>query len=109
MRDTFYLNLSTAENLGIGLFKYALYPAQRFIITNATLANILEYPSKIALKKERLEDFFVNEDERGTFFAILRREGRVRFFEARFRTKKGNKRWVAITASALMEIGRAHV
>jgi len=103
MRDTFYLNLSTAENLGIGLFKYALYPEKRFIITNSTLANILEYPSKHALKKEQFEDFFIDEDERGKFFAILRHENGVRFFEAQFKTKKGNKRWVAITASALVD------
>ena len=103
MRHTFYLNLSTAENLGIGLFKYALHPEKRFLIINSTLASILEYPSKKELKTKQLEDFFLNEEERDRFFAFLRHDGGARFFEACFKTRKGNKLWVAITASAVMD------
>jgi hypothetical protein len=57
MKDTFYLNISTADHLGIGLFKYELLPQERFIIVNSTLAQMLGCSHKSELKKERLGSF----------------------------------------------------
>ncbi|UCC94891.1 MAG: PAS domain S-box protein [Candidatus Omnitrophota bacterium] len=102
MKDAFYLNISTTDSLGIGLFKYALLPSERFIITNSALAQMLGYESKRELKKEKLSSFFIHDEARFTFFKILRRDGKVKFFETIFRDKKGKPFWVAITASLVV-------
>lgn len=99
MKDTFYLNISTADHLGIGLFKYSLFPCERFIIVNSALAQMLGYPSKTELKKEKLGKFFVNAVDRDEFYRIIKREGNAKFFETVLENKKGKNFWVAITAS----------
>jgi len=99
MNDTFYLNISTTENLGIGLFKYQTTPPERFIITNSALAQMLGYISKIDLKRVRLNDLFLRPNEKEKFLKLLKDEGRVKFFEAVFKSKEGRPVWVAITAS----------
>jgi PAS domain S-box-containing protein/putative nucleotidyltransferase with HDIG domain len=99
MRNRFDLNISTADHLGIGLFKYLLSPQKRFIITNSALPLILGYPSKAELKEKRLDDLFFNPKDRQEFFGLLKKQGRVKFFECTFRDKTGAARWVAITAS----------
>ncbi|MDP2922123.1 MAG: PAS domain S-box protein [Candidatus Omnitrophota bacterium] len=99
MKDTFYLNISTADHLGIGLFKYELLPYERFLIVNSTLAHMLGYPSKIELKKERLSSFFVNFKDRDEFYRLIKREGKAKFFETIFKDKSDKSFWVAISAS----------
>ncbi|MFH1577767.1 MAG: HD domain-containing phosphohydrolase [Candidatus Omnitrophota bacterium] len=99
MKDSFYLNISTTDNLGIGLFKYSLSPARKFIIVNSALAKILGYSSKRELKAESLNSLFLNLNDKERFFQILKQEGKVKFFESIFKRKNGKPQWVAITAS----------
>lgn len=101
MKNAFYLNFSTADHLGIGLFKYSLYPQEKFIIMNSTLPQMLGYASRTEFRKNRLGDLFLNHTDKEEFFQILRREGKVRFFESVFKDKDGNPLWVAITASKI--------
>lgn len=102
MKDTFYLNISTADELGIGLFKYSLVPEEKFIIINYTLARLLGYSSKRELKKERFDSLFCYPRDKEEFFKILKRDGRVKFFEATFKDNSGKAIWVAITASKII-------
>lgn len=102
MKDTFYLNISTADHLGIGLFKYALMPFEKFLIVNSTLADMLGYPSKLELKKEKLGNFFISLKDRDTFYRAIKREGKAKFFEAIFKDKNNKNFWVAITASLVV-------
>jgi len=102
MSNAFYLNISTAENLGIGLFKYQLTLPQRFIITNSALAQMLGYVSKIDFKRVKLEDLFSRPYEKEKFLQLLKDEGKVKFFEAVFKSKDGKPVWVAITASRVL-------
>ncbi|MDD5584721.1 MAG: PAS domain S-box protein [Candidatus Omnitrophica bacterium] len=102
MKDTFYLNISTADALGIGLFKYSLFPQEKFIITNSTLAHILGYQSKNELKKEKWDSLFLNPQDKDVFLQTLRKEGKVKFFETLFKTKENKSIWVAITASKVL-------
>ncbi len=101
MKDTFYLNISTADSLGIGLFKFALTPQERFLIVNSAFSHMLGFSSKIELKKEKLADLFSNLNERDEFFRNIRRAGRVNFFETLFKLKNGGNLWVAITCSLI--------
>jgi len=102
MKNTFYLNISSADNLGIGLFKYAFLPHERFIIVNSALSKILGVTSGGELKKVRLENFFANYSERDEFFRHVRMNGKVNFFEAVFKTLTGDNIWVAITCSLVI-------
>ncbi|MBU1121471.1 MAG: HD domain-containing phosphohydrolase [Candidatus Omnitrophota bacterium] len=102
MKNTFYLNISTADDLGIGLFKYSLYPCEKFLITNYSLAQILGYPSKRDIKKVKLNDLFLNFEDKQSFLKILRRDGKVKFFETLFKSKDSNPIWVAVTASRII-------
>jgi PAS domain S-box-containing protein len=106
MKDTFYLNISSADNLGIGLFKYALTPEEKFIITNSTLAQMLGYASKAEFKKLKLDKFFYNSKDKEEFLRILRKDSKVKFFETIFKDRKGKIIWVALTASRVISQGK---
>lgn len=102
MKEKFYLNISTADNLGIGLFKYSLIPEEKFIITNSTFVQMLAYSSKSELEKDRLDNLFLNFKDKDDFFRILRKDNKVKFFETIFKDKMGQTIWVAITASRVV-------
>lgn len=99
MKNTFYLNISSVDNLGIGLFKYAFLPHERFIIVNSALSKMLGLVSARESKKVKLANFFANFSERDEFFRRVRMDGKVNFFEAVFKTLSGKNLWVAITCS----------
>jgi PAS domain S-box-containing protein len=103
MKDTFYINLSTADHLGIGLFKYALVPEEKFLFANSTLAQMLAYFSKKELKSDKLADLFFDPKNKEEFLSILKRDGNIKFFETIFKDKTGKKIWVAITASRVID------
>jgi len=103
MKDTFYINLATADHLGIGLFKYVLRPEEKFLFTNSTLAQMLAYFSKKELKADKLSDLFFDPQAKENFLAILKRDGNIKFFETLFKDKTGKKIWVAITASGVID------
>jgi PAS domain S-box-containing protein len=103
MKDTFYINLTTADHLGIGLFKYALGPEEKFLFTNSTLAQMLAYFSKKELKVDKLSDLFFNPKDKEEFLGILKRDGNIKFFETLFKDKTGKQIWVAITASRVVD------
>ncbi|MDD5618560.1 MAG: PAS domain-containing protein [Candidatus Omnitrophica bacterium] len=102
MNKTFHLNISTCDNLGIGLFKYALSPEEKFITANSTLVNMLGCPSKEEFKNIKLDNLFVNPKEKDNFFDILRKNKKINFFETVFKNKKREYIWVAITASCVV-------
>lgn len=102
MKDTFSLNISTADNLGIGLFKYKLAPEEKFIIVNYALPKMLNFSSKMELKNERFSDLFLNPRDAESFFKTLHTDGKVNFFEAVFKDRDGKGIWVAITASRVI-------
>lgn len=103
MNNNFDFNISTADNLGIGLFKYSLLPEEKFIIINSTFAKILDYSSKDELEKEKLDRLFFNSADKEEFFKTLKKEGKVKFFETTFINKNGETQWVAITASQISQ------
>ncbi|MBD3245558.1 MAG: PAS domain S-box protein [Candidatus Omnitrophica bacterium] len=102
MKNTFYLNISTADSLGIGLFKYSISPQERFIITNYALVKLLGFKYKKELHQTQLGQYFLSPEEKERFFRVLRQEGRVRFFETQFRNTQGKHVWVAVTASLVI-------
>lgn len=99
MKKSFCLNISTADNLRMGLFKYSLFPAEGFIIANSTLVHMLGYNSKKELQKEGLDNLFFRPEDKEEFFKILRRDGKVEFFETLFKDKRGGSLWVAVNTS----------
>lgn len=103
MKDTFYLNLTTADHLGIGLFKYALLPKEKFIICNSSLPKILEFPSKNEFKKSKLGELFVSVDDRERFFNLLRKQNEIKLFETIFRKNSGKTIWVSISACKVVQ------
>jgi len=98
MKDTFYLNLTTADHLGIGLFKYSLFPKDRFIITNSSLPKMLEYTSKSDFKKIKFSELFHDFDAHDKFFSLLRKNNEIKLFEARLNKSGGSLVWVSISA-----------
>jgi len=103
MKNTFSLNISTTNQLGIGIFKYSLSPEEKFISSNSTLAHMLGYSSRREFKREKLGNLFLKSKDKNEFFKILKKEARVKFFETSFRKKRGKSLWVAITASLLVD------
>ncbi|MBU0548898.1 MAG: PAS domain S-box protein [Candidatus Omnitrophica bacterium] len=99
MKNNFYLDIATANNLGIGLFKYSLLPEEKFFLVNSTFSDILGYPSVEDLENEKLGNLFYKASDKEAFFAALKKEGKIKFFETSFKDKRGNIPWIAITAS----------
>jgi PAS domain S-box-containing protein len=85
----------------MGLFKYALLPQERFIITNSALAQMLGFDAKKELKDQSLSDLFLNTKDREDFFKMLRQDGKVKFFETPFKRKGASALWVAISACVI--------
>lgn len=98
MKGTFHLNTSTADSLGIGLFKCT---AQDSVLTviNSTMAIMMGYSSKTELEGRSFTDLFSRADDADEFFKTVRRDGKVNFLEALFKRRDGSTGWVAITAS----------
>jgi PAS domain S-box-containing protein len=103
------LNIETADNLGIGLFKYSLSPNEGFIITNSTLPCLLGYSLKKEFKRVKFSDLFLESNQRKKFFEILKQNKNIRFFEAVFKTKDKKTIWVAITASYIQTDNREYI
>jgi len=101
-KNIFYFNFSTADHIGVGFFKYQLFPSPRFLVINSAFANMLGYLSKREVKKENFSSLFVHQEDKDNFFNALQKEGRVKFFETIFKKKNRKKFWVAITASYLL-------
>lgn len=99
MKDTFSLNITTTDHLGIGLFKYSISPKEEFIITNSTLSDLLGYATKKELEDIRFQDLFLRSNDPEKFFKVLKRDSKIKFFETTLKKKNGKSIWVAITAS----------
>src|SRR4030042_5849706 len=101
MKDIFHLNNSTADNLGIGLFKCQLSPQGKFMVVNSSLATMLGYSCKVELKTRNFKDLFSHCQDADEFFQMLRENEKTNFFETVFEHRGGNSVWVAITASKI--------
>jgi len=103
MKETFHLNINTADNLGIGLFKCALNLEGSFIAVNSTLATMLGYSCKVDLRNQGFRELFAATSAAEEFFRLMHRDCKVNFFEAKFKRKEGDALWVAVTASKVAE------
>lgn len=102
-KDIFHFKLSTVNHLGIGFFKYLLSPRQSFLAFNNAFAKILGYSSKKEVFSKSFSSFFVSSKDKDSFFSLLEKKGKVKFFETVFLKKNKRKIWVAITASLIKE------
>ena len=99
MSRNFHLTQIGADNLGVGLFQYALPPEDKFLATNSTLYHMLGYKSKKELLEEKIETLFFYLKDSDIFFDLLKKNGSVKFFEVPLRKRNGELTWTAITAS----------
>jgi PAS domain S-box-containing protein len=97
-KDRFYLKFSTADRLGICLFRYQLSPEEKFHTINDALAKILGYNSIKELAHLKLGSLFKKPEEADDFFETLKNQRIARFYETTFAKKDKDNVWVAITA-----------
>jgi len=100
-KNTFYFNLTTADNIGIGFFKYLLSPKEHFVICNRAFADIIGYSTKRGVAKIGLSSLFVYPQEAKKFLNRIKTKKQARFVEALFKKKEYSKVWVAITAACI--------
>lgn len=98
MKDKFCIDISAADELGISIFKYALFPEEKFVAINSCLVRILGYACVEELEKENFDSLFFNIDAKDIFIKTVKDKKNVRFFEALLRTKECERVCVAITA-----------
>ena len=110
-KEESYLNFSTADKLGICLFKYQLYPTGRFLTVNSALAKILGYASPNDIQKLKFRNLFSDHKDSEEFFRDLKKNKKIKFYETRFKKRKSNDDvWVAITAHMKQAAsGKKHV
>lgn len=92
-QNTFYFNLSTADHIGIGFFKYSL-SNKRFIIVNNALASIFGYEHKKDIKEQDFLSLFVKKEDAHSFLNTVKKEESTRGFEVQLH-KKGKKTFYA--------------
>jgi len=98
-KKNFSLDITTSNNLSIGLFQYCLVPEGKVILSNPTLAKILGYSFEKGFIREMFCNLFVKPLSRELFFKILNRNKIVKSFEVVLKKNDGQPLWVAITAS----------
>jgi PAS domain S-box-containing protein/putative nucleotidyltransferase with HDIG domain len=98
---TFYFNLSTADQIGVGFFKYRIGPQEGFLTLNNALLEFLGYDLKRDIKSKSLFTFFADPADKDSFLTTLKEKKTVRSFQTRFKRRDGKKIWVAISASLI--------
>jgi len=101
MEKNFELTSISADNLGLGLFRYQLLPTERFTAVNTTLLRILGYESRLMFFASKFDDLFFNQKDKAVFFEILRRNDCVRSFEVALRTRQNKPLWASMTVSSV--------
>ncbi len=102
MHSALPLSPSTAERLGIGLFRYQITPEKRFLKTNTALAKIFGFPSGKIFESLTLDQLIPNIQDQVDFFQAIEDEGKVQFFEIACPRKNGKIQWIAISASKVI-------
>ena len=98
MTKNFHLSTICADNLGIGFFKYSLNSENKFISSNQTLVEILEYPSQTKFLNLNFDDIFVNSYDKTVFLKLLETNNVVKSFEVALKKKNKETIWVSINA-----------
>ena len=101
MSATFSLSVTTANNLGIGLFRYSLLPVEKFVFTNSACLHIFGFPSKKSFQNVLFEDLLCDPDDAVRLFRDVHEKGRVKFFETMGRNARGRPVWIAVTATLI--------
>jgi PAS domain S-box-containing protein len=107
-KQKFYLESDTADKLGVCLFKYQLFPQEKFTAFNYTLTRILGYPES-NIRNLKFSSLFKNGADADDFFKKLENHKTVRFYETSFKRKDTKKAWVAITASLIKSDSKTYI
>lgn len=109
------LELEEAEERYRSLFEHAVEgiykttpDGHRYVMANASMAEILGYESPAALKRavtDVSEDVFVDADRYEEYKTALREDGQIENFEYRVRRADGDVRWVSDNARTMFEDG----
>ena len=97
-KSNFRISNSTADKINVGLFKYAVYPEERFVMVNQTLVNLLGYSSKKELANIKLERLFKGPKGRDRFFNALREKKEIISWEVSLKRKDNKSLRTTITA-----------
>ncbi|MFC1508112.1 HD domain-containing phosphohydrolase [Candidatus Omnitrophota bacterium] len=108
-KEKFYLEPSTADKLGICLFKYQLSPKEMFLAFNHTLTRITGSRTDNNTRHLRFKSLFKSTRDANDFFKNLKDQGTVRFYETLFKRKGKKDVWVAITASLVTSGKKSHI
>lgn len=98
MDNQFTISRSVADKLGIGIFKYSLSPTARFVNVNEAFVGMLGLSSSKKLSGKRITCLFSHSQSAEEFLEILKKQGKVRFFQTSYKNKKGEFVWVAVSA-----------
>ena len=94
-----YRSLFTHVPVGL----YRTTPDGRFVDANPALVEMAGYPSREALLDRRVQEFYVDPEDRRRWQALMEREGVVRDFEVRVRVRGGEIRWMKDSARAVCD------
>ncbi|MFH1782446.1 MAG: HD domain-containing phosphohydrolase [Candidatus Omnitrophota bacterium] len=97
-QDKFYLKFSTADKLGICLFRYQVAPTEKFLAVNSSISTIIGSTSKDNIQNLKFRSLFSYQKDADIFFKILKKDRIVKFYEARFKRHGKKDIWVGITA-----------
>ncbi len=98
MKESIFLDTTTANTLGIGLFRYTLIPQEKFVASNTALTEIFEFPSQKEFEQCQFRNLLIHSEAQEKFFHKLDEDRRIKFFEAAARTQNGKTVWVSISA-----------
>lgn len=91
------LDADFAQKIGLSIFRYLIFPKEKFIFVNNVFSQMLGYNSK-DLKKIKMGQIFFDYNERNTFFHSLCKNKKIKFFETRLKKNNGEEIFVEISA-----------
>ena len=98
MKNEILINEKVATRLGLGLFRYALPPKDKFLSGNAICRRILGISQKQSIEKESLKKIISGNGDYKEFIKEMKASGKVRFFITSISSTKKKRIQIAISA-----------
>jgi len=101
MRESENLYRKLFESVPVGLYRTT--PGGQILDVNQALLNILDYPDLATLKKRKMEDIYVNIEDRTKWQRQIENDGVVDNVEVRYYKRDRTKIWVRFSVQSIRD------
>ncbi len=103
MEKNVLLKNKSVDLLGLGLFRYALIPREKFLSVNGAFKHMIGCASEKAVEQKKLSQIINNSKDYERFMTLLRQKREVKAFKTAILGKIKKSSWVSISARLVSE------